>query len=92
MYARVVTFEGATNIDETAKQIQESDRPEGVRATDFYFMADREAGKVVTVALFETEEDMRTAHETLNAMTPPGGGFGKRASVDLVEVVAHMKA
>ena len=92
MYARVATYEGATGIDEAAKGIQERDRPEGVPATGFYFLADRESGKVVTVGLFETEDDMRTGNETLNAMSPPGGGFGNRVSVDLMEVVAHMSA
>jgi len=92
MYARVTTFEHATAIDETARQIQESERPEGIPATEFFFMADREAGKVVVVTLFETKEDMQKGHETLSAMDPPGGGFGQRASVDLLEVVAHMNA
>jgi hypothetical protein len=92
MYARVVTFENATSIDETANMIREGDRPEGVPATDVYLMADRDAGKVVVVTLFETEADMQKGHETLSAMDPPGGGFGKRASVDLLEVVVHMSA
>jgi hypothetical protein len=55
-------------------------------------MANRDAGEVVTLSLFETEEDLRTGHETLNAMSPPGGGLGTRATVDLLEVVAHMTA
>jgi hypothetical protein len=92
MYARVVTFENATSIDETANMIREGDRPEGVPATDVYFMADRAAGKVVVVTLFETEADMQKGHETLSAMDPPGGGFGKRTNVDLLEVVVHMSA
>jgi hypothetical protein len=92
MYARITTFEHATAIDETARQIQESERPEGIPATDFYFMADREAGKVVVITLFETEEDMQKGHATLSSMDPPGGGFGERTGVDLLEVVAHMTA
>ena len=90
MYARVATFEGATGIDETAKGIQDSDRPEGLPATAFYMLADRAAGKVVSITLFATEEDMQTGNETLNTMSPPGAGLGTRASVDLMEVVAHM--
>ena len=92
MYARVVTFENATAIDETAKQIQSADRPEGVPATAVYFMADREAGKVVVLTLFDTEADMKKGHETLMKMDPPGGGFGQRTSVDLLEVVGQMTA
>ena len=92
MYARIATFEGATGIDETAKQIQESERPEGIPATELYLLADRDAGKVVTISFYETESDMQKGHETLEAMSPPGGGFGKRSSVDLLEVVGHMTA
>jgi len=90
MYARVATFEHATAIDETASQIRDNDRPEGLPATAFYLMADREAGKVMAITLFETEADMKKGHETLSAMDPPGGGFGQRTSIDLLEVVAHM--
>jgi len=90
MYARITTFEHATAIDETASQIRGSEPPEGVPATAVYFMADREAGKVVVVTLFETEEDMQKGHATLSSMDPPGGGFGQRTSIDLLEVVAHM--
>jgi hypothetical protein len=94
MYARVATYEGADSsvVDEAAKNIRESERPEGVPATAFYFLVDRESGKVVTLGLFETEDDLRTGNETLDAMSPPGAGFGKRVSVDLMEVVAHMSA
>jgi len=92
MYARVVTFEGAgaAAMEETAKQIQEGERPEGIPATAFYFLGDRASGKTVTIGLFETEEDLQKGHETLSAMNPPGEGFGRRVSVDLMEVLAHM--
>ena len=91
MYARVTTFENATAIDETAKQIQGTTAPRRPRDR-VYFMADREAGKVLVVTLFETEADMKKGHETLMKMDPPGGGFGQRTSVELLEVVAHMTA
>ena len=90
MYARVATFEGATDVEGVASQIRDGERPEGFPATALYLLADREQGKVLAVALFDTEEDMRTADETMNAMSPPGGGLGRRAGVDLMEVVAHM--
>jgi hypothetical protein len=93
MYARVATFEGATSgVDETAKMIQESERPEGIPATEFFFLADKASGKLITIGLFETEDDLRLGHETLSGMTPPGEGFGKLVSVDLMEVLAHMTA
>jgi hypothetical protein len=92
MYARVATYEGADSatVDEAAQNIRDSERPEGVPATAFYFLTDRASGKVITIGLFETEDDLRLGNETLNGMSPPGGGFGKRASVDLMEVVAHV--
>ena len=90
MYARVATFEGATGIDETAKGIQDSDRPENLPATAFYMLADRDAGKVVSITLFDTEADMQKGNDVLNAMSPPTGSLGTRTSVDLMEVVAHM--
>ena len=47
---------------------------------------------MVALAFFETEEDMRKGHETLSGMSPPGAGLGQRATVDLLEIVAHMTA
>lgn len=92
MYARVVTFEGATDVDGVAKQIQENGRPEGVPATAFYMLADRDSGKVYGLTLFDSEEDMRAGDEAMNAMTPPTEGLGRRSSVELCEVVAQMRA
>ena len=92
MYARIATFENATAIDDTVREIEASDRPEGVPATAFYLLADRESGKVVVLTLYETEEDMRKGHETFSAMDAPNDGFGKRTSIDLLEVVSHMTA
>jgi hypothetical protein len=90
MYARVATFEGANDVEAVASQIRDGERPEGFPAKELFLLADKEQGKVIAVALFETEEDMRTGNETMNAMSPPGGGLGQRAGVDLMEVVAHM--
>ena len=92
MYARIATFEGATAIDDTIKQIEASDRPEGLPAKEFFLLADRAAGKVIVLTFFETEEDLKTGNETLNAMSAPGDGFGTRVGVDVLEVVSHMEA
>jgi hypothetical protein len=89
MYARVATFEGATGIDEAAKEVQESERPEGVPATEIFLLTDRATGKVVVLTLYDTEEDMRKGDEAFNAMDGPGDTFGKRVGVDLLEVAAH---
>ena len=92
MYARIATFEGAAGIDEAIRQINESDRPEGIPATELYVFVDRAAGKVVALTLFETEEDMQKGHEAFNAMSAADDGLGKRTGVDLLEVVVHMTA
>jgi hypothetical protein len=48
---------------------------------------------MVGILLFETEEDLRQGHETLNAMTPPAeAGSVGRVGVDLFEVAVHAKA
>ena len=95
MYARMATFEGAdpAKIDENVEQMRSMGRPEGIPATGLYLLVDREAGKTVTIALFETEEDLRRGHETLNAMSPPvDAGMGNRSSVELYEVPLHFRA
>lgn len=92
MYARIATFEGATAIDETVKEIQSSDRPDDLPAKEMFLLADRAAGKVIALTLFETEEDMQQGNKVMDAMSAPGGGFGNRVSVDLLEVAAHMTA
>src|SRR5947207_15945736 len=98
MLARVVTFEGAdpSRIDESLDQIRqesESGPPEGVPAKELLVLLDREAGKHLFVALFETEDDYRQGDETLNAMSPPvEGGMGHRTNVEKYEVPIHILA
>ena len=45
----------------------------------------------MAISLFETEADMRKGDETLNAMTPPGDGMGRRSSVEMYEVAAELR-
>jgi hypothetical protein len=97
MYARVATFEGgeAAQIQENIDEIREqgaSGPPEGVPATGFLMLLDREAGKTVAISLFETEEDMRTGDATLNEMSPPTGTMGRRTSVEMFEVALQFSA
>lgn len=40
----------------------------------------------MSIVLFETEEQMRTGDVTLNAMSPPGDGLGRRSTVEMYEV------
>lgn len=98
MYARVAIFEGAdpSRIDENVDSIRqqsESGPPEGVPAKQFLLLTDRNSGKMMAITLFETEEDRRIGHETLNAMSPPvSEGMGRRAGVEMYEVPIHMTA
>ena len=92
MYARITTFEGGTDIDGAVAEMSAGGPPPGVPATELYMFVDRAAGKAISVAFFETEEDLKTGHATLNTMSPDAGRFGTRTSVALVEVVGHLKA
>jgi hypothetical protein len=97
MYARVVRFEGGDGdvIRSTAAEIASqaaSGPPEGVPATGFLFLIDPDNGRTLAVALFETEDDRRTGDETLNAMSPPGEGLGKRAAVEMYDVAVDVRA
>jgi hypothetical protein len=90
MYARIATFEGAADIRGALANVEQGGPPEGMKSSEAYFFADTAAGKSVFVTFFETEEDMRAGDEILSAMSPGDVGVGRRVSVDLMEVIAHM--
>lgn len=90
MYARIATFEGATDIRGAVAQMQEGGPPEGLKATEAFFFADAAAGKSVFVTFFETEADLHAGDAMLNEMSPDDVGVGHRTSVDLMELLAHM--
>jgi len=93
MYARVATFEGGdpSKFDEMAEQMSAGGAPEGVPATGFFFLVDRETGKSLGVVLFDSEADLETGSAALDAMTPPVAGvMGRRVSVEKYEVPFHM--
>ena len=99
MYARVARWEGgdATSLEESAAAIRaraetEGGPPPGVPAKEFLLLHDTAAGTAVAITLFETEDDYRQGDETLNSMSPPGGGMGERRSVEKLELVVHVKA
>ena len=50
-----------------------------------------DGGRSMAISLFETEEDLRKGDETLNAMSPPGEGMGRRTSVEMYEVAADLR-
>jgi hypothetical protein len=96
MYARVARFEGgnADAIRRSAEEITSrasSGPPEGVPASGFTFLIDPDNGRVLAIALFETEEDLRKGDEVLDSMTPPEEGMGRRASLERYEVAADIR-
>ncbi len=97
MYARVVRFEEgeADAIRSSAERIREdseSGPPEGIPAKQLMLLNDPEGGRSLVIAMFETEEDYRVGDETLNSMTPPGDGMGRRVSVEKYEVALQRDA
>jgi hypothetical protein len=50
-------------------------------------LIDRKAGRGLGITLFETEDDLRKGDEALNKMSPPDVEGGRRASVEVYEVV-----
>lgn len=96
MYARVATWEGgdAEAMRRNAREISrqaESGPPEGVPAKGFTLLIDPESGRSAAISFFDTEEDLRTGDATLNAMSPPDDGMGRRTAVDVYEVVVDLR-
>ncbi len=99
MYARVAQWEGADAkaLEDSAAQIRAQAEaaggpPPGVPAKQFLLFHDTAAGKALAVTLFESEEDYRQGDETLNSMSPPGEGMGRRVSVEKLELVVRVEA
>jgi hypothetical protein len=99
MYARVAQWEGADAkaLEDSGAEIRaraESTEgpPPGVPAKEFLLLHDTAAGKAIAITLFESEEDYRQGDETLNSMSPPGEGMGRRVSVDKLELVVRVEA
>jgi hypothetical protein len=97
MYARVARWEGAeaAALESTAAEIRsqaDAGPPEGVPAKKFILLNDVESGRSIAITLFETEEDYRRGDETLNAMSPPGEGMGRRVAVEKYEVAVDLDA
>ena len=98
MYARVAKWEGADGsaLRSSGEQLNEraaSGPPEGVPAKGFLMLMDPDSGRSLAISLFESEEDMRTGDEALNAMNPDpeNGNVGKRSSVEMYEVAVDVR-
>ena len=72
MYARVTTLEGSPDkVDDGTRHVQEQTLPqlrqmEGFKG--FVTLADRQSGKVLGVALWESEEALRATEEAVSSM------------------------
>jgi hypothetical protein len=95
MKARVATWEGGDpavigkNLDEIRTRAA-SGPPEGVPSVGLLMLQD--AGDVLAISFFETEEDLRQGDATLNAMDPPAGAMGRRVSVRSYDVAIKLEA
>lgn len=90
MYARVARWEGGdaeaikSNVEEIKARVDEGP-PERVPAKGITFLVDADGGRVISISLFESEEDLRAGDEALNSMSPPNP-MGTRAGVETYEV------
>ena len=96
MYARVARWEGAEaeQMRAAAQGINAeaaAGPPEGLPAKGLMLLIDPEGGRSMAISLFATEEDLRRGDETLNAMSPPGDGMGRRIAVETYEVAADLR-
>ena len=89
--ARVVSFAGvdSNRMAEMQREMQDSERPDGVPATEIVVLHDAEAEKSLVIVFFETEADYRRGDEALNAM-PAGDTPGERTSVGKYDVAFRM--
>ena len=96
MYARVAKWEGAEaeQMRAAAQGINAeaaSGPPEGLPAKGLMLLIDPEGGRSMAISLFATEEELRQGDATLNLMSPPGEGMGRRAPVEVYEVAADLR-
>ena len=94
MYARVARWED--NDPEQVADMAERTKaapgpPPGVPATGFMLLADDESRRSIAIALFETEEDLRTGHEVLNDMNPDDEYQGRRTAVEFYKVEVNLQ-
>ena len=90
--ARVVTFDGVDKdrIAEMKREMEGSERPEGIPASEIIILHDPEADKSVAIVFFENEDDYKVGDAALNAM-PTGDTPGSRTSVTKYDVEIRMQ-
>ena len=97
MWVRIARFEGGTadaieaetaNTKQQLSQARTSGPPPGLEGVKRVVEAiDRNRGAGVSLVFCDSEDDVRKAHESLDAMSPSSEGSGKRASADIYEIV-----
>jgi hypothetical protein len=89
--ARVVSFEGvnADRMAELKSEMEGSERPENIPASEMIVLHDPDAEKSLVVVFFENEDDYKRGDEALSAM-PAGETPGRRTSVAKYNVALRM--
>jgi len=93
-WVRVATFDADGDaVEAMVKEISTAEGPpSGIPAKSIVVLADRENDKARIVVRFDSEENLRTGSETLDAMEPPSGASVRRTSVEKFEVVLERQA
>ena len=95
MFARVTTVQGPVDrLDEAARMIQEQVIPAARQMSGFkgaYWLANRQAGTVLAVALWESQEALRASAAAMEqSRTQSTQAFGATIqSVEEYEVIAQ---
>jgi hypothetical protein len=89
--ARVVSFDGvnADRMAEMQREMEGTEQPDNVPATEFVVLHDPEAEKSVVILFFDNEDDYKRGDDALNAM-PAGDTPGQRTSVTKYNVAFSM--
>jgi len=89
--ARVVTFDGVDSdrIAQMKSEMEGSERPDDIPATEVIVLHDADADKSVVVVFFDNEDDYARGDAALSAM-PAGDTPGQRTSVGKYDVAIRM--
>ena len=97
MWVRIARFEGGTadaieaeteNTKRQLAQARTSGPPPGLEGVKRVVEGvDRNRGAGVSLVFCDNEDDIQKAHQALDAMSPSSQDSGRRASVDIYEVV-----
>lgn len=90
-FARVVTFDGVSSarMKEMQQEMEGSERPENIPATEMIVLHDPDAEKSLVVVFFDNEDDYARGDAALSAM-PAGDTPGQRTSVTKYQVAFRM--